>query len=188
MRRFSDGLARYARGWIIMVAWVVTALFPIVLFPLAGAPSAALQAEAIDLHFSYTPQNVYQILAELSEQGLQASVRMHLTVDILYPIAYALAFGLLITYFSRRLFQPQSWLQRLNLLPFAALLADFAENIGVVLLIRAYPEQLTGLARLTSLATSSKWLLVSAMTIWVIVGLIWLALDRFLFKRRRGSS
>ena len=39
MRRFSDGLARYARGWIIMVAWVVTALFPIVLFPLADMGS-----------------------------------------------------------------------------------------------------------------------------------------------------
>ena len=68
------------------------------------------------------------------------------------------------------------------------MLADYAENIGVVLLIRAYPEQLTGLARLTSLATSSKWLLVSAMTIWAIIGLAWLALDRFLLKRRQVSS
>ncbi len=186
---FSSWLASGAKGRFILPLAFISLLFPLVVFPLIGSPSASdpSEADSIDLLFSYTPATAYRIISSYGEGGRSLSVRSHLTADLVYPILYAFALGLTISYFSARLFASSSLFQRLNLLPFAGMLADFAENSGIVIMLVSFPARLTALARLTSLLTSIKWLLAGAAIGWVALGLLALAI-RTLRRSRTGSS
>ncbi len=180
IRRASNWLAERANGRLILLLAGITLLFPIVVFPLFGSPSAAAdsEVESLDLRFSYSPDEAYEILSSYGEAGRRLSVRSHLTADVLYPLLYGLTYSLALSYLARRLFGPEHPIGRLNLLPIAAMLADLAENTGIVVLSLRFPERLESLARLTSLLTSVKWLLAGGMLGLVAVGLVALAFQK----------
>ena len=86
--------------------------------------------------------------------------------------------GLAITYTFRRIFPGKSWLQKLNLVPFGALLFDVLENIGIASLMTAYPQRFTWLAGYTVVMNFIKWILAGTSTLLVVFGLAgWLVVS-----------
>ena len=165
-------LTRLATGKNILICLGLFIAFNAVIFPLAGARIQALSGGVgpLDLQFSYTPETAYEMLAAYGE-GRTFYVLIEMTADVVYPVAYSLLFGLLITYLFQRGFPGNAALQRLALLPFGAMLADYLENAGIVTLLLSYPSQLTALAQATSFFTTAKWTLVGATLALAVVGL-----------------
>ena len=79
--------------------------------------------------------------------------------------------GLAITWSFRRAFPTGSWIQQLNLVPFAALVFDILENLGIVSLLSTYPQQFTWLAILTIILNVIKWVFAGGSVVLVFIGL-----------------
>jgi hypothetical protein len=129
----------------------------------------------LDLRAGYTPAEAYAALAAYGEDGRLFYLVVELTLDIVYPLAYAVFFSLTIAYCLGLALPPGHALQRAALLPWAGLLADYLENAGLAWLLLNYPNRLDGLAAVTSVVTLVKWLFAIASmgaTAAALVGLV----------------
>ncbi|MCJ7623129.1 MAG: hypothetical protein MUO76_06475 [Anaerolineaceae bacterium] len=141
--------------------------------------------EKIDLQFTYSPGRLYEIMEPYGEGGRRAYAFSHLTSDVLFPFVYAFLFGIAISYTIQRAFPSDSWIQRLNLVPFALLLVDFLENISLVILLLSYPSRMLWLAGLAGWSTALKWVLSGASVILPFVGLVLWIVRRI---RKKGDA
>jgi len=135
--------------------------------------------EPIDLQFFSTPAKLFAMVESYGEYGRPFYRNVELTVDIVYPIIYALAFGLLISWLFQRGFKPNSKIQKMNVMPVGAWLFDLLENLGIVTMLSTYPAQMTAVAWLTTIFTMVKWIFAGASMLLIIVGLAMAAKNGF---------
>jgi hypothetical protein len=181
MVRLSDRLSRMASGKNVLGLFAVVALFELG-FAKAAARLRELSGgvETLDARLSYTPETAYASVEAYGEQGRRLYTAVELTLDGAFPLIYPTLYSLLISYLFRRAFPALSPLQTLNLVPFAATLPDYAENLSIVTMLLAYPRRLTRLARLASAFTTTKWLAVLASTGLTVAGIA-----AFLYRRMK---
>ena len=173
IQRLSNWLVRNAKGWLILLMMGLFFLFNLVIMPngqkwLGGTTD---EVGAIDLTFGASPRTLFEKVAAYGEQGRLAYRIFALTGDVGYPIVYSIFLGLAISYFFQRTFPAGSWLQRLNLVPFAALVFDILENLGIVGLLSTHPQQFTWLAVLTIIMNVIKWVFAGGSVVLVFIGL-----------------
>lgn len=171
--RLSHLLRRYAKGWLVLVLFLLDGLFMGLILPGAEAriKNASNGTGPIDLQFFYTPEKVYGMVASYGEAGRAFYRNFELTADILYPIVYTLFFSLFITWLFQRGFATESKMQRLNVVPFGAWLFDLLENLGIVGMLSVYPSTPAFLAWVTAIFTLIKWLFAIASLLLVVVGI-----------------
>jgi len=170
----NNWLIKNAKGWLILVFLAVFLFFSLVVMPsgktwLGGGTQ---EAGSIDITFGAAPATLFNIVEAHGQQGRAVYRIFELTADIAYPVIYSLFLGLTITFLFRRIFPLESKLQKLNLLPFAALLFDVLENLGIVALLSTYPRQITWLAVITSLINFIKWICAGGSSLLVVAGLV----------------
>lgn len=172
LANLSKWLEKNAKGGLILFLLALFFLFNLVVMPsgknLMGGP--AHEVGSIDLTFGASPASLLDRVEAYGPQGRAVYRIFTLTADVAYPIIYSLFMGLAITYTFRRIFPEKSWLQKLNLVPFGALLFDILENIGIASLMTAYPQRLTLLAGYTVVMNFIKWILAGASTLLVVIG------------------
>jgi hypothetical protein len=173
----NNWLVKNAKGWLIMVFMGLFFLFNLVVMPsgqkwLGGSTD---EVGSIDLTLAASPATLFNKVEAYGEQGRSVYRIFALTADIAYPIIYSIFLGLAITFLFRRIFPLESGLQKLNLLPFAALVFDVLENLSIVTMLSTYPPPITWLAVITILINFIKWVCAGGSTLLVVVGLVvWL--------------
>jgi len=175
--KYSELLMRLATGRNLIIVFILFILTTSVIFPLMSSliEVPAGELEKIDTKLYYTSAEFYKIIAAYGDQGRQVYALSHLTADVLFPLVYAFFFGLLLSYIFQRAFPIDSWVQGLNLVPFVLLIFDLIENLGVVILLLAYPTQMEGLARFTGIITSVKWIIAGITVALPLAGaVVWL--------------
>jgi hypothetical protein len=136
----------------------------------------------IDLMFAYKPAEVFARIAAYGADGRIAYAISSLTVDVIYPVTYTLAFSLLITVLARRVLSAGHGLRRLNVLPFCIFFFDMLENASLVTLLMSYPTQWNELAWAASSFTTIKWSLAGLTILWAI-GLFFAMVTKFAWRR-----
>lgn len=181
-------LHKLATGRNVIIFFVLDVIMMAVVMPLASkrmqeAVGGDVEVPPLDLEIpTYSVEFAHQQVEAYGESGRAVYRIIELTADVIYPIIYGLAFGLLIAYFWSRIAPRLRWLP---LLAVAAVLFDYAENAMIVTLLSSYPEQSDMVARLAGIFSFGKWILVFTITALVLVGLvIWLVRP----KSRRLSS
>jgi hypothetical protein len=152
-------------------------LLLIILFLLANfviIPFIYPTFQTLDTLPSYTPQKAYELISSYGDQGRQTYIVTELTLDLIYPFISALLFSLLILYTFQRGFPGKAWLHRFAWIPFGVMIADYLENICVVIMLLSYPRELPTLAQISNLFTIIKFALTPFELVF-LVGLIgWL--------------
>lgn len=126
------------------------------IFPLHGIGDIKL----LDLHLSYSPDQVSEHLTRLGAEGRSAYARMALSSDLIFPVSYTLALSVALLLVLRKLSPPDSRIRQLCLFPFLILIVDWGENLSLALITRSFPERADTLIRFASALTSLKWTLV----------------------------
>lgn len=150
---------------------LLSIFFPAVLFPAHGAGDI----RPLDLYFSYSPDQAYEYLVALGEDGRSAYIGMALTSDMVFPVVYAMALSVAFMLVLRKLHLPSGRLRYLCMFPFMIVIADWCENLGLAMVTRAFPERADVLVLSASVFTSLKWvfialailMLLAAVTCWV---------------------
>ena len=181
LANLSNFFIRIAKGWIILLALLVMLVCEAILLPNAQATieDASGGTGPIDLLFFYSAATAHEMIASYGDAGRAAYRTTELTTDILFPIAYTLFLALSITWLFQRAFDRGSAVQYLNLAPLGAWLFDLLENIGVVIMLSAFPTQSFMVAFLTSVATGLKWAFAFFSLILLIFGAIAYLVSRF---------
>jgi hypothetical protein len=158
-------VGRFAGVPALLVLAVLAALFPLVLFPACGVGDFI----PLDLHFSYTPEQVSIYLAGLGDEGRRSYRCMLLLPDMVFPLVYATALSVqLMLVLCRRLSTARRYL---CLAPYLVVIADWGENLFLATVSGGYPDTLDGLIRIASVFTSLKWTLL-ALTLLLLFAAI----------------
>ncbi|MEE9373107.1 MAG: hypothetical protein V3V00_08650 [Saprospiraceae bacterium] len=161
----------YAQWKYVLIGLGLCLFINVILFPWAGnelrevAPKAA---GPIDLKFSYSQNEVYQMIESYGEKGRDIYIMSTVGIDLIYPIIYNIVFILILIILFKKKYPLHGRKHLLAFLPIVVFFADILENTGILLMLNNYPDRLRNVAFLTSACTSIKWAFVSISLIMII--------------------
>lgn len=175
LQKLTGLIERIATIRLLLLLMLLSILFPVFIFPAAGIGGDT----PLDLYMSYSPGQVYEYLGGLGASGRSAYAKMELTTDLLFPVVYSLALTVALVMAARRLLPPDSRLRYVYLFPWLIMIADWCENLSLVAVIHAYPDQLDTVVMAASLFTSVKWGFLALTVIMLLVAGAMLVAMRF---------
>jgi hypothetical protein len=133
------------------------------------AELAGGEVTIIDGAFFSTPARLHGSIGSYGDAG-RAFYRMtELTLDVVFPLAYALFLLIALAWAVRRGFPMMPAVASAGrALPIVGAAADLCENAGIAALLSAYPRQLPVVAVLTMIATPVKFLALSASLVLLV--------------------
>ena len=143
---------------MILAFLVVVVAMNVVVFPFVArrmAEAAGASVRPLDLRFSYSQEQAYTTLLALGDHGRRLYGFVEGTIDVFYPVLYALFLFLLIERLLRGT-RPR-WLDLAALVPFAAMVFDWLENAAILAMIARFPRPPGAVATLGSAFTTLKW-------------------------------
>lgn len=115
------------------------------------------EVDVLDLQFGISNSVAFEILDAMGEEGRGIYRYTELLVDGIYPIVYTLFLIFLMSIiFTKLKIQNQNW-SLLNLFPLLTFMADYAENSGILTLIKQFPMLSDSTVAFTSIANQVKW-------------------------------
>jgi hypothetical protein len=180
MKTLSQFLNRIANIKLLIFLFLIYAIFPA--FFLKNAEEkinqlAGKKIGVIDLTLGFNPQKTLQMVADYGDEARAYYAQTEMTTDVIYPIVYALLFGVILSLLYRnKVYKPFSWI---NLLPFVALIFDYLENICIVSLLQNYPSQSLNTATFCEVFKMLKWIAFGISVVLILYGLIRLLLTKF---------
>lgn len=186
--RLSDWLSRISTGWVALAGVVIFLLFSILVLPGQSAqPDANLgDIGSPDLSFYYSAHDLYQMAEAYGEAGRAAYIQARFTFDVIWPIVYTLFLSTAISWVYARSIEPESGLQRANLVPVLGMLCDYLENVSTSLVMWRYPAQTPVIDWLAPVFTALKWILISGSFLLLLGGLV-VGTVRWFMKRKNHS-
>lgn len=181
LNKISSKFHAWANGWLVLVLVALDMFFMGFIMPLIGGlmkDGTGLQ-QPLDLMFFSTPEKTFAMIESYGENTRAFYRNVELTVDIIYPIIYTLAFGLLISWLFQRGFKPDHKIQKWNVVPVFAWFFDLLENLGIVTLLSVWPSQPVALAWLMMVFTTVKWVFAIGSMLLMVVGLAMAAKNGF---------
>jgi len=181
LKNISGRFHAWAKGWFVFLMLLLDAFFMGFIMPLISGllKDGTGTKQPMDLLFFSTPGKLFSIARSYGEFGRAFYRSVELTVDIIYPIVYTLAFGLLISWLFQRGFKADSKMQHLNIVPMGAWLFDLLENLGIVTLLSTFPAQNTAIAWLTTIFTMVKWIFAGVSMLLIVIGMVMAAKNGF---------
>lgn len=181
LNSISNKFHAWARGWLVILLVLLDGFFMGLVMPLIGGlmKSGTGLEQPLDLMFFSTPDQTFAMIERYGDFTRAFYRNVELTVDIIYPIIYMFAFGLLISWLFQRGLEPGSKMMKWNVMPVGAWFFDLLENLGIVSMLSMWPNQPVALAWLTMLLTTIKWLFAFASMALIVFGLVMAAKNGF---------
>ena len=104
----------------------------------------------------YSYEYAKELLTVLGENGRELYLYNQLPLDFLYPGLFAISCSLLLSWLFLKIKEPNSSLFYLCLIPAAAGVFDYVENISIVSMIVGFPDISQGVVEISSWATIAK--------------------------------
>lgn len=163
---------KHIQGKKVLIIFMVTNAVYFIMI-LITIPKVIEYAQGMDLFDmmpkGYSVEYAQTLLTTLGSDGRSTYMQMQLPVDMIYPFLFGLTYSLMLAYFLAKL----SWIEKplffIVLLPLVAGLFDYAENIGIFRMLRAYPDFSTTTAQWTNYFTIVKSVLSSASFILLLI-------------------
>src|ERR1700738_1221551 len=152
-RNYYRLINKYLSGKIIFILLILTNMIYITMLSIT-IPLVMRFANGMKLldmlPTGYNAQYVYSLLSALGRNGRNAYLCTQIPLDMIYPGLFAISYGLLLGYILKNLGKLDGSFSYLCLLPVFAGLFDYAENIGIISLLKTYPQPHTSLVNLTA--------------------------------------
>lgn len=134
----------------------------------------------------YTADRAYEIFDALGEEGRAFDLSSIIPIDFPFPLSYALLYFVTLTFLTKRLFSKMKKPWLIGLIGLAAGLSDWLENVMVIIMLKNYPNRLSGIAEIGSIFTQLKSLLITASMGLIALGII-LFILKTLFNRTKST-
>ncbi len=88
----------------------------------------------------YDRAYVVELFDALGKEGRHAYQTVQIPVDMIYPLLFAISYTLLFAYFLKKINRFKNPFIYLTLLPLVSGVSDYAENIGIIVMLKSYPQ------------------------------------------------
>ncbi|WP_298879635.1 hypothetical protein [uncultured Polaribacter sp.] len=135
----------------------------------------------------YSFNYVSDLFNSLGENGRLTYLTNQIPVDMIYPLLFGLSYCLLLGYFLKKLNKLNSPYNYLCLIPIIAGIADYLENIGIITMLKNYPELKEITVYTTNIFSVIKSISTSIFFITLIVVLITIGIKVIKQKKRANT-
>lgn len=132
----------------------------------------------------YSVEYVNALLSALGEKGRNAYLFNQLPVDMIYPFLFGVSSCLILAYFLNKLGKFESRLFYFCFLPLFSGLFDYLENIGIIAMLKSYPDNPVILSQITNIFSVMKSSFTTFYFIVLIIFLIVFGMNKLLQKSR----
>ncbi|HIB47107.1 MAG TPA: hypothetical protein EYN07_08500 [Flavobacteriaceae bacterium] len=163
MNRFARILEKNLSGKKVLGLFILTNLVYLfmLLVTIPKTMGFANGMKLLDmLPMGYSHDYANKLFNTLGEDGREIYLTNQIPVDMIYPLLFGLTYSLLLAYFLKKLNKLKSPLTYLSLLPIIAGIADYLENIGIITMLKSYPD----LAETTVIVTNTFSVIKSTTT------------------------
>ena len=136
----------------------------------------------------YDLNYVSELFASLGENGRSTYLTNQIPVDMIYPLLFGLTYCLLLDYFLKKLNKLNPPFTHLCLLPIIAGIADYLENIGIITMLKSYPELNGTVVKTTNIFSVIKSISTSIFFVALIVILITLGIKVLSSKKSANTA
>lgn len=184
MKNSIHFLQERATGRLVLILFIVTmAVYAVIL--LYTIPAVLVNAQEMRL-FDMSPSGysldyAVELLNALGTDGRRTYATLQLPIDFIYPGLFAISYTLLLVWLFKKGFAHQSPIFYLAFVPGAAGLFDYLENVGIIMMLRTFPDLTTTTVSLASASSIFKSVFTIGFYVLLLVG-IWAAVR----KSRRG--
>ena len=133
----------------------------------------------------YNLNYVSELFTSLGENGRLTYLSNQIPIDMIYPLLFGISYCLLLGYFLNKLNKLNSPYIYMCVIPIIAGIADYLENIGIITMLKNYPELTEVAVKTTSSFSLIKSISTSTFFIVLIVMLIILGIK---FMKRNKTS
>lgn len=123
----------------------------------------------LDLEPTYSVEKAYEMLDMMGEVGRQFYLFRIIPQDFIFPLAYGIAFSLIILYLIHKIMPKNEPALGIAYIPLTAMIFDFLENICVINILIQYPKQLAGVVQISNLFTVIKSSLLGFTILTIIL-------------------
>jgi hypothetical protein len=126
----------------ILFTVLFLALFTLINFSgigVAGLLKITNGANILDFEFGYTYEKAYGMLTALGAEGRTFYLTKILPMDFLFPLTYMLFYVGFMALFIKQTTQKKAY-RFLLFIPVLAMFCDWTENIGIIALLKGYPD------------------------------------------------
>jgi len=131
----------------------------------------------------YNIQYVNTLFNTLGTVGRDSYLHHQLPLDLIYPMLFGISSCLVLAFFLNQLGKLDSWLFYLCLIPLFSGLFDYAENIGIITMLKNYPNISVLQVQITSVFTVLKSVLTSIYFIILIITLLAVAKNKLFIRK-----
>ena len=132
----------------------------------------------------YNAEYVNSLFNTLGDKGRDAYLFYQLPVDMIYPFLFGVSYCLVLAYFLNKFGKTESYLFYLCFLPLFSGLFDYFENIGIITMLKNYPDNSIILAQTTNAFSVIKSFLTTIYFIILIFCLIAFGIRNLLQKTK----
>ena len=186
MRSFAMFLEKHAKGRTLLLLFVFTNLtygyMLLVTIPTLTEFSGGLDIPDM-MPLGYDHNYLENLMTELDTDGRQYYMNRQIPVDMLYPLLFGLTYALLTAWVFMKLDAFARPFPYVAQLPLIAAIADYAENLGLMTILRNYPEWPDWLSEMTSAFTRIKSASTTAYFVCLLLGLAYVLIWSKFFKK-----
>ena len=174
MKKIAITLQNLASGRIVLILFILTmAIFSLmIMFTIPKVESFASGIPLFDMSpAGYSYQQAISLLESLGEEGRNVYLLQQLPIDFVYPGLFAITYALLLTWLFAKSFESDSKIFFLALVPMLGGLFDYLENIGIIIMMKAFPNISQELVGVVSAFTILKSAFTTGFYILLLVGI-----------------
>ncbi len=172
LHKFSAWLSQKSRSnLLLLLLFIFTPVFSGFIFPYFRTLYGLDNHTFLDVQFGFTPEYARALVESYGDYGRKGVAFITGIIDSIYPFVYGLFLALVISRLRIKSSRLKSS-QLLNLLPFVAMVFDFIENTGILLMINIHPAQNASIANISSFAGIMKWLVLGCCILIILYLLI----------------
>ena len=134
------------------------------------------------LPMGYSLEYANSLLKILGETGRSAYLYNQIPLDMIYPLLFGITYAFIIAFFLKKLNKLDGSLFYVSLLPLAAGLFDYFENLGIISMLLNYPNEMDTLIMTTNVFTILKSALTTFTFITLIIVMVVLGVKKVLKK------
>jgi len=175
MKRLVEYIQKIATGKTVLKFFIpAMAVYGIMLlYTIPRVGQYAPKMKLFDLlPAGYSFEYANELLFVLGVEGRELYLYLQLPMDFIYPGLFAVSCCLLLSWLFTKSLNSSSKMFYLCFVPLAAGLFDYLENIGIILMLRSYPDITESLVSITSILTILKSAFTTAFFVLLLLGVI----------------
>ena len=131
----------------------------------------------------YPPKYVNELMLTMGETGRHLYLFHQIPLDMLYPLLFGISNTLIIAYLLKKVKIFDNKLIYLCFIPIIAGVFDYSENVGIIMILKNYPNNTDILSQVTNVFSILKSMFTTLYFVELLVLLFVLAVRR-LFRAR----